>query len=59
MLLKRLMEELREEKRKVESYVIKGQIHDFPSYRFSVGQIKGLQDAIDICQNIFKGEIDG
>jgi ABC-type xylose transport system substrate-binding protein len=59
MLLKRLMDDLREEKSKVENYVIKGQIQDFASYRFSVGQIKGLQGAIDICQNIFKGEADG
>ena len=34
MLLKRLVENLREEKNKIENYVISGQIHDFSSYRF-------------------------
>lgn len=58
MLLKRLVENLREEKNKIENYVISGQIHDFSSYRFFVGQIKGMQDAIDICQTIFKGSAD-
>lgn len=58
MLIARLVENLNEAKSKVENCVTQGQIHDFPSYRFLIGQIKGLQDAIDICENIFKRSID-
>jgi len=58
MLYRRVVEHLREEKGKIENYIIQGQIHDFASYKFFVGQIKGLQDAIDICKNTFKEDID-
>jgi len=57
MLLERVLKQLKEEKRRIESYVSGGQVQDFASYRFFVGQIKGLQDSIEICRNAFKGEI--
>jgi len=56
MLRKRLIEQLYEEKSKIEKYVTMGQIHDFAAYKFFIGQIKGLQDSIDICKNIMKVE---
>ena len=58
MLSKRLLDSLKEEKQRVENYVTTGHIQDFASYRFSIGQIKGLQDAIAICSDVFKGDID-
>lgn len=58
MLQSRLIEDLKEAKSKIENCVVQGLIHDFASYRYFVGQIKGLQDAIDICQGIFKRSND-
>ena len=56
MLRKRLIEQLQEERNKIEKYVAMGQINDFATYKFFIGQAKGLQDSIDICKNVIKGE---
>ncbi len=49
---------LQQEKGKLEHNITQGMVNDFANYRFTVGQIKGLQKAIDIYKNIFKGEIN-
>lgn len=53
MFYQTFLEDLKKAKSKIEHNVLRGQVHDFASYRFLTGQIKGLQDAIDICQTIF------
>lgn len=53
MFYQTLLEDLRKAKSKIENNVLRGQAHDFASYRFLTGQIKGLEDAINICQTIF------
>jgi hypothetical protein len=58
MLHGRLTDELKTAKQQIENYVIQGNVQDFASYRFLVGQIKGLQDAIDICNTTFKRRND-
>jgi len=58
MIHPRLIDNLKEAKQQIENYVIQGNIQDFASYRFLVGQIKGLQDAIDICNTTFKRKND-
>ncbi len=58
MLAKRLVQNLHDEKSKREKSLINGQVQDFASYRFLVGQVKGLEDAINICQDIFRGNVD-
>jgi len=54
MLFERLLKDIRQAKSNMESIILHGQIDDFTTYKFLVGQIKGLQDAIDICQQTFK-----
>lgn len=58
MSISNLLYELREEKKNLETIVTQDGIRDFNQYRFFVGQISGLETAIEICKNIFKGEIN-
>lgn len=37
-------------------FVVDGHASDFADYRFRVGQIEGLTQAIDICEQIEKDE---
>jgi hypothetical protein len=52
----RVIKQISELQRQKEEHVLGGLIKDFESYRFFVGEIKGLRDAIEICENNFKGE---
>lgn len=54
MLRKHLIGSLTDAKKQIENYVIQGSLADFAAYRFFAGQIKGIQDAIDICNDIYK-----
>lgn len=54
----RLTEDLKKAKQQIENYVTQGNVQDFASYRYLAGQIKGLQDAIDICNTAFKRRND-
>lgn len=60
MFATRLLKQLKEEKQKVEYCVTQNGIQDFAQYKFFVGEIIGLQAAIEICRNLLKetGEID-
>jgi hypothetical protein len=58
MIHGRLTDDLKGAKQQIENYVIQGNVQDFASYRYLVGQIKGLQDAIDICNTTFKRRED-
>ena len=58
MMHGRLTDKLKEAKQQIATYVAQGKVQDFASYRFLVGQIKGLQDAIDICNDTFKRRND-
>jgi hypothetical protein len=58
MLRERLNNKLNDAKQVLENYVLQGNVQDFASYRFLVGQIKGLQDAIDIYKDTFKKRND-
>lgn len=52
------MKKLKEAQQQVESCVTRNSIQDFAQYKFAVGQINGLEAAINICREIFKGEED-
>ncbi len=56
MLNERLMKQLKEAKKELESYVTRNGVDDFAQYKFRIGQINGLEAAINICRNVFKGE---
>jgi hypothetical protein len=58
MLGKRLIQKLEDQKKACVLSIISGQVSNFDSYKFLVGQIKGLEVAVDICKNTFQGEID-
>jgi hypothetical protein len=53
-----LLHELKTEKEKYERSVTQNGVRDFAQYKFLVGQIAGFETAIEICRNIFKGEIN-
>ena len=58
MLRERLTNKFSDAKEVLENRVLQGNIQDFASYRFLVGQIKGLQDAIDIYNDTLKKRND-
>jgi hypothetical protein len=52
------MKKLKDAQQQLESYVIRGNAQDLVQYKFAIGQIKGLEEAINICRDVFKGEED-
>lgn len=54
MFYERFIETVNKEKQKKETYISEGHAHDYPEYRFVVGQIRGLQDAIEMVEYIYK-----
>jgi hypothetical protein len=58
MLFTRIIEELNKAKKKIEHTVTCGGANDYESYRFYIGRLQGLQDALDICHDIIKGKLD-
>jgi hypothetical protein len=49
-----LLEKLTERKQETEALLLAGQIDSFDSYRYLVGKIRGLQDAIEIYTEIMR-----
>lgn len=49
-----LLGRLKEAKADVERMVSSGQAQDYESYRFFIGRIQGLQDAINILEDLYK-----
>lgn len=58
MLFERLIQEMREERNKLEKMISLGQVEDFAAYKFLAGKVRGLTDAIEICKYTFKREYD-
>lgn len=58
MLHTRLIEELKEAKKDVENLLIHNGANNYEEYRYFMGRITGFNDAITICQEIFKRSID-
>lgn len=56
MLNERLMRQLKEVKENIERSVTRNGVDDFAQYKFRLGQINGLDAAINICREVFKGE---
>ena len=58
MIYQRIIEELNTAKKKLEHTVICGGAHDYEAYRFYIGRLQGLQDALDICHDTIKGNFN-
>jgi hypothetical protein len=58
MLYERLLKELKSHKEDIEMLILQDQIEDFESYRYYTGKLKGINDAIDICREIFRRSDD-
>ncbi len=56
MLKQRLIKRLEKAKEQVEAYVTQNHAHDIAQYKYATGQINGLEAAINICRDVFKGE---
>lgn len=54
----RLKDKFKKAQDRAKLYLTDGIVDDYASYRFHVGRIKGLEDAITICEEIFKGKDD-
>ncbi len=51
MIHLRIIDELDKAKKEFEQTVADGKVHDYESYKYFVGRIQGLKDAIEICRN--------
>lgn len=58
MLHTRVIEKLTEAKKELEALVSQGGANNYEHYRFLIGRIQGLKDAIDISRDILKRGID-
>lgn len=56
LMFERLFQGLRNHKKEIENLILQDQVRDFAEYRYLTGKVKGLEDAIDICTEIFKGQ---
>jgi hypothetical protein len=54
MLFERLLQELSQERANLEKMISCGQVEDFAAYKFLVGKVAGLSEAIDICKYTFR-----
>ena len=54
MIRNQFLEKLTDHKQTIENVILQGNLKDFEHYRFLVGQVRGIQDAIDIFQTIFQ-----
>jgi hypothetical protein len=49
------IEEIKDHKKKIEGRIIVGSLEDFSHYKYLQGQVRGLQDAIDIYTKVLQG----
>ena len=54
MLYERLLKELKSYKQEIEILILQDQVEDFESYRYLTGKLKGVNDSIDICREVFR-----
>lgn len=52
------IEEIKDHRKTIEARIIGGQLEDFIQYKYLQGQVKGLQDAIDIYKKILHGGLN-
>lgn len=58
MIYQRIIEDIKQAKMKIEHTITSGAANDYEAYRFYIGRIQGLQDALDICQDCLKGNLN-
>lgn len=54
MLYERLIKELKAHKQELIALILGETIEDFASYRYLIGKLKGVEDAIEILRETFK-----
>lgn len=58
VLIVATIEEIKDHKTAIETRILGGNLEDFIQYRYLQGQVKGLQDAIDIYKKILHGGLN-
>ncbi len=56
MIKKRLISRMEKAGDEVKHYLLKNKVNDIAQYKYATGQLNGLEVAISICEDIFKGE---
>ena len=54
LLVERTLKELRTAKSNLEMRIAQGQVEDYATYKFLAGEVKGLNNAIDILKETWK-----
>ncbi len=55
-LLEILLKTLRQEKARIEHVVLHGQIRSYEEYRYNLGRLKGVDDALELTIKTLTGE---
>lgn len=54
LLVERTLKELRTAKSNLEMRIAQGQVEDYAAYKFLAGEVKGLNNAIDILKETWR-----
>ncbi len=54
LLVERSLKELRTAKSNLEMRIAQGQVEDYATYKFLAGEVKGLNNAIDILKETWR-----
>lgn len=54
LLVERTLKELRTAKINLEMRIAQGQVEDYATYKFLAGEVKGLNNAIDILKETWR-----
>jgi len=54
LLVERTLKELRTAKSNLEMRIDQGQVEDYATYKFLAGEVKGLNNAIDILKETWR-----
>lgn len=60
MIVNKLLSQLKASRQPLEQFIVEGKAQDLAQYKFLVGQLVGLDAAIEMCRKLLKesGEID-
>lgn len=58
MMKTRLIKRLEQAGEDVKYYLLQNRANDIAQYKYATGQLNGLEVAINICKDIYKGEND-
>lgn len=54
MVYLKIIDEINKARKEFEQTIADGKVHDYETYKYFVGRIQGLKDAVEICHDTVK-----